>query len=329
MIGKVITGKSFGGCVRYVVQKQDAETLYAEGVRAQQVDQTIRDFNMQRKANPDLGKAVGHIALSWSSYDHSKLSDPVMVEVAREYLEKMKILDTQFLIVKHQDRNHPHLHIIYNRVDNKGKTVTDAFQHKRNTNVCRDLTKKYGFFLAEGKSQVNRQQLKGEDKVKYELFDKIKSASRQAHSLDQLKVALANQGIEMLYKYKGTSAEIQGVSFKKGEYTFKGSEIDRSLSYGNLMKALEESSQQQDIEPPSLAQQLRQVIAEQRAANSQNTSSQGAGLTTGSFLNDVASIGTSLFQELFTAVPQQPEPEMPRKKKKKHHSQDQSQGMKR
>ena len=323
MIGKVITGKSFGGCVRYVVQKQDAEILYAEGVRAEHLNQTICDFDMQRKINPDLGKAVGHIALSWSANDQSKLNNEMMVEVAREYLERMKIQNTQFLIVKHQDKNHPHVHIVYNRINNEGKTISDAFQHKRNTSVCKDLTSKYGFYLAKDKAQVNRQQLKGEDRVKYELFDKIKSVQAQANSLDHLKLLLARHGIEMLYKYNGNYNEIQGVTFRKEEYSFKGSDIDRTLSYCNLKKALEQIDLHQKIEPLSLAQQLRQVIAEK--AQSIATDS-GTSL---SFPKNTTSPGASILEELFNAVPQIPEPEFPGKKKKKRKGQEQSQGLRR
>jgi len=166
MIGKIITGKSFGGCVRYVVQKQDAVILDAAGVRMQQVSQIINDFNLQRKYNPNLGQAVGHIALNWSVNDQVKLNDEVMVNIAVEYLQKMKIQDTQYLIVKHQDKNHPHVHVIYNRVDNKGKTISDNFQKQRNVKVCKGLTLRYGLYLSQGKAQVNRQQLKGQDKIK-------------------------------------------------------------------------------------------------------------------------------------------------------------------
>ena len=69
MIGKAITGRSFGGCIRYVLQKQDALILEAAGARIQETSQTINDFNLQRKYNPNLGQAVGHIALSWSIND--------------------------------------------------------------------------------------------------------------------------------------------------------------------------------------------------------------------------------------------------------------------
>ncbi|MGF7078105.1 relaxase/mobilization nuclease domain-containing protein [Mucilaginibacter sp. UYCu711] len=257
MIGKVITGKSFGGCIRYVVQKHDAVILDAAGVRMQKVNQTINDFNLQRKYNPNLGKAVGHIALNWSVNDLDKLNDEVMVNMAKEYLQRMKIQDTQYLIVKHRDKEHPHIHIVYNRVNNNGETIPDNFQKKRNVQVAKELTIKHGFYLSPGKDDVNRQQLKGEDKIKYELYDAIKAASKKVKNINELKQVLAKQGIVTHFKYKSGTTEVQGISFSKGEYKFKGSEIDRSLSYAKLSQAIE---QQQAKPEKSLADQLREVI---------------------------------------------------------------------
>ena len=257
MIGKVITGRSFGGCIRYVVQKPDAVILEAVGVRMQQVNQIINDFNLQRKYNPNLGKAVGHIALSWSVNDAAKLNDEVMVNLAKEYLQKMKIKDTQYLIVKHRDKEHPHIHIVYNRVSNNGKTISDNFQKQRNVQVAKELTVKHGLYLSPGKERVNRQQLKGEDKIKYELFDAIRLASKKVKNVIELKQVLAKQGIVPHLKYKSGTTEVQGISFSKGEYKFKGSEIDRSLSYAKLSQAIE----QQQVKPEkSLADQLREVM---------------------------------------------------------------------
>ncbi len=257
MIGKVITGKSFGGCIRYVVQKHDAVILDAAGVRMQQVNQIINDFNLQRKYNPNLGKAVGHIALSWSVNDAAKLNDEVMVMLAKEYLQKMKIQDTQYLIVKHRDKEHPHIHIVYNRVSNNGKTISDNFQKQRNVQVAKELTLKHGLYLAPGKGRVNRLQLKGEDKIKYELFDAIKAASKKVKNINELKQVLAKQRIVTHLKYKSGTTEVQGISFSKGEYKFKGSEIDRSLSYAKLSHAIEALQEPQE---KILADQLREIL---------------------------------------------------------------------
>src|SRR5687768_2262252 len=106
MIGKPIIGRSFGGCVRYLVNRQEATILEAEGVRVQSARSTTLDFNQQRQLNPGLGKAVGHTILSWSAEDKERLTDEIMASVAKEYMEKMGITDTQYLIVRHTDREH-------------------------------------------------------------------------------------------------------------------------------------------------------------------------------------------------------------------------------
>jgi hypothetical protein len=90
MIGKVITGRSFAGCIAYNLQREEASILDASGVRTTSVKDITSDFNFQRKLNPNLGQAVGHIVLSWSAEDKAKLDDAIMVERAKEYMHKMK-----------------------------------------------------------------------------------------------------------------------------------------------------------------------------------------------------------------------------------------------
>jgi hypothetical protein len=269
MIGKIPKpGKSFGGCIQYNVLKKEATILDADGIRIDMIAHTIADFNMQRKMNPGLGQAVGHIALSWSPNDKDKLSDEKMVSIAKEYLQKMKIQDTQVLMVRHKDKEHPHVHLIYNRVNNEGKTISDAFQHRQNIKVCKELTLKHDMYLSQGKEQVNRPQLKGIDKLKYELYDTIKSVSQKVGSMDELKKELQKHGIGMLYKYKGDSKVIQGISFSKGDYKFKGSEIDRSLSYDKLSQSIDQRTkqeQQRDLKHKQFVGQLKQALKTSRA----------------------------------------------------------------
>jgi len=314
MIGKVITGKSFSGCIRYVVQKQDATILDAAGVRIQESNQMINDFNLQRKYNPNLGKAVGHIVLSWSANDTAKLDDQVMVDLAKEYLQRMKIKDTQYLVVKHNDREHPHLHIVYNRVDNNGKTISDNFQKQRNVQVAKELTLKHGFYLSSGKEQVKRQQLRGADKVKYELFDAIRSASKKAKSIDELKLVLVKNGIVTHLKYKGNTKEVQGISFSKGEYKFKGSEIDRSLSYAKLIQTI---SQQQLKPEKSLADQLREAMKNNKHQKEPETH----------YLKQMLAAGAELFGGLMANMPE--EDDSPEIKRRKRNQQEQSRGISR
>jgi hypothetical protein len=245
MIGKVMSGKSFAGCVRYVVQKEGARVLEASGIRTDTVSAMVADFNLQRSLNPELGKAVGHITLSWSVHDRSKLNDQVMAERARGYLEKMQIRDTQYLIVEHRDREHPHLHIVYNRVNFQGRTITDKLQRRRNAQVCREMTERHGYYLAPGKEQVNRQRLRGADKVRYELHDAIRIALGKASNWQELENQLQPEGISIHYKYRSGTNQVQGISFQLGELSFKGSGIARNLSYNSISMQLELNRQQE------------------------------------------------------------------------------------
>ena len=236
MIGKIKKGSGFKGCVNYVLGKEQAALLHAEGVLVESKQDIIRSFCMQTEMNPGLKKPVGHIALSYSVVDAPKLTDEKMVQLAQEYMREMKITDTQYIIVRHQDREHPHVHIVFNRIDNNGKTISDSNDMYRNEQVCKKLKEKHGLYFAKGKEQVKQHRLKEPDKTKYEIYTAVKNEIGKLRNWQQLKEQLTEKGIGIQFKYKGQTDEIQGVSFSKGEYMFKGSEIDRSFSYSKLDK---------------------------------------------------------------------------------------------
>ncbi|CAN5604274.1 relaxase/mobilization nuclease domain-containing protein [soil metagenome] len=312
-----MTGRSFAGCVNYNLGKADAELLDAKGLRTDNAKFIIDDFNLQRKLNTGLGKAVGHIALSWSIHDKKRLSSDNMAEVALMYMERMGIRDTQYLIVQHNDKPHPHLHIVYNRVDDNGKTISDQFQKQRNAKICKDITLTYDYHFASGKEKVNRERLNGSDALKYELYDQVTKAIAKTRNWPQLKQLLDKQDINILFKYRSGTKEIQGVSFSKYDVQMKGSHIDRSLSYGNISKQLELNSQQDVQQPPnpepklSLADRIRQSISEHR--NTVGQSSDATGLDLGRSILDM---GASI----------SPDPEPPRKKRKNNNEQDEHRG---
>lgn len=76
----------------------------------------------------------------------------------------MNIKNTQYIVVRHYDREHPHIHLVINRVDNDGKTISDSNDRIRNNRVCRELTIKYGLYMPKGKENVKYDRLRGKDK---------------------------------------------------------------------------------------------------------------------------------------------------------------------
>jgi hypothetical protein len=248
MIGKIIKGKSFKGCISYVLGKENAKILDSEGVLLTDTHSIINSFYMQSLMNPNLAKCVGHIPLAYSKDDTPKLTDTFMLKLAKEYMQTMGIENTQYIIVRHFDREHPHCHIVFNRVDNDGRTISDKNDHFRNEKVTKTLKEKYGLTFGEGKEKVKVYRLKEPDKTKYEIHKAIQTALKSAKNWNQLKDLLIKENIQLKFKYKGQSGEVQGISFVKGEYLFKGSEIDRNYSYSKLNAVLNEDRQSQQIQ---------------------------------------------------------------------------------
>lgn len=246
MIAKIIEGRSFGGCVAYALKK-DSEIIHSVGLRTDNAKTIIQDFNFQRMLNPRLGKAVGHIILSWNTSDKDMLSNDIMISSAKRYLSKMGISDTQCLMVRHYDRKHDHIHIIYNRVNDHGKTISNSNARYKSFKACKELNTLYGFKQSEGKKNVNRGRLKGSDLIKYQIHDTVKAGIKACKNWIELENYIKYRGVAIQFKYRSGSNEIQGISFSKDGQVFRGSAIDRSLSFKQIDKALNSIEKTEDL----------------------------------------------------------------------------------
>lgn len=263
MIGKIIAGSSFAGTVGYVTKKQ-SRILAAEGITLPDVREMVQDFKDQTLLNPHIKNAVGHISLSFSPKD-TFLTDALMLDIAKEYIQRMGITDTQYLLARHLDRPHPHCHLVYNRVGNAGQTISDKNIKIRNAKVCRTLTEKYGLHLAPDKESVRQERLREPDKTKYEIYDAIKAVLPQSRSWKELEKHLQAQGISMRYKYCGNTDRKQGVLFSKNGFEFSGSKIDRQVSYSKLNRYFAQA-QHQTLHRATLAKNFNAAIDNYRSA---------------------------------------------------------------
>jgi len=131
------------------------------------------------------------------------------------------------------------MHIAYNRIDNDGNTISDRNERLRSSRICKELTLKYGLHMANGKENVKRDRLKEPDKTKYELYDILKTEVGRCGNWNVLVANLKWQGVEVRFKHKGQTDEVQGVVFTKNGYHFNGSKVDRCFSYSKIDAALQ------------------------------------------------------------------------------------------
>ncbi len=258
MISKHLTAHSFYHTCRYITNKPGAELLIAEGVRGYDFKLMAEDFAMQQALRPEKKLACMHAILSF--YPGEKPEDEKMKAIALEYLEKLNIIDTQYAISKHTDRSHLHLHIVANMVNNEGKAISNSWIGLRGKKIAQELTLKYQLVQAIEKNLklTHLESLNAYEATRYKIFIAISEQIPGCKTVEELENKLNKHGIETIYKYKGHTREKQGISFKMGDYSFKGSQVDRKFSYISLTKTL--ALQQRLSEKQTLAEKLNEHL---------------------------------------------------------------------
>ena len=241
MFHKITKGKSFAGVLKYVFSKgENSELLEINGVMYGSIHSMATCMDIQASMNPNLKEnKVCHVSLNFSAVNKDILTNEMMLRIAHEYMQRMGFKDTQYVIVRHHDRDHPHLHIIINRVNNEGKTISDKNDRDRGQKICLYLTKKYGLHIAAGKDHVKRDRLRGGDKTKYEIYDAVCTVLPKCKNWEEILKALLHYGVEIEFKYRSGTLDVQGVKFIKDGIAFSGSKVDRSFSYSKLSRKLE------------------------------------------------------------------------------------------
>ena len=248
MIAKIVKGASFKGCVQYVTGKDNATVLASDGVLLGSVSEIADSFEYQRQLNPRVSKHVGHIALSFKPEDKDKLTDEMMTKIAMEYMELMGIKDTQFLLVRHHNTANPHCHLVYNRVDNNGKTISDKMERRRSEKIVKQLKDKYGLTYSDGKGQTRTERLHNTERTKFEIQNAVKTALQASRTWQQFCEKLQQRGVEVEFKKRrGSDDVIDGITFIKDGVRFKGSQIGRQFSYAKLNERLANDEQRQEV----------------------------------------------------------------------------------
>ena len=88
--------------------------------------------------------------------------------------------------------------------------------------------------------------MRGEDKLRYEIFDTIKTVLPQSKIWKDFVAELEQQDITTRFKTKGNTDVVQGITFEKDGCSFSGSKIDRSCSFSRLNAAIERNSHKQE-----------------------------------------------------------------------------------
>ncbi|RPD40708.1 relaxase/mobilization nuclease domain-containing protein [Chitinophaga barathri] len=228
MIGKIIIGKGFKGCISYCLSPKKGEGERADVLHYNNCygskTELIRQFEEVRGLNPKLGKPVMHVILSLSPED--KPSPSSMESIAQHCADDLGFSDCQYLVVSHNDTRHQHIHIIVNRVRYDGKTLSDSNNYKKIAQFCRKAEQRFELkkvLMPRRFLPPVIQLLPRKDTRKENLKADIKATLVRANDFTAFLSLMENKG----YKVEKS----RGIAFiDTKNVRIKGSEVGYSLS---------------------------------------------------------------------------------------------------
>jgi len=237
MIAKIIkTNASFSASLDYCLNREKASIIHSNGVRIASPEFMAKQFELLASSNNRMKNSpLGHIVLSFSKDLNGKISDNMMSMIAKDYLLKMAIKDTVVLVIRHEDRKHEHCHIIYSKINYvNNKKLKEDYIKLKSLKAVREINQKYRFNKNQHQTPFTESKSKffqTRKEVAYYLHQGV-SGKNPCKNWDELQEYLFRKGIHVEFKTKGKTDEIQGVSFEKDDYKFKGSEL--GLSYSKI-----------------------------------------------------------------------------------------------
>ena len=261
MFARILKSGTFHDVVGYVTREFHDKSKYtpdtwrvidSADILTLDYKRMVQSFEVAHGFMPDKENPAGHISISFDNADAPRLTDEFMAQLAKEYMEGMGIKNTQYLVVRHLETDHPHFHIVYNRVDMDGKAINERNNYKRSDKVVKKIKDKCGLTYSP---------LKKKYKDMMPIFhEKISQAIYGCKSWDEFSRRLACAGIDVKFHDDRNTGEHIGVKFTDGDITMNGSRIDRTFTYRRLNNLFELNRKQKQHQPSATAAQPKVTV---------------------------------------------------------------------
>lgn len=216
-----------------------------KGVATRVAGTIAKQFDSQASVNTRVKNNTGHLMISHEPSDMARINElakewKVTPEEARtridlDFMKRMGLTDTQYVIIQHKDTHCPHDHIAYNRVQYDGSVVDSSHYKLRCQKIAAELSQKYGLTIATPGLRLGQRQDES-------LKEEVSAALSSCTTMDAFKRNLEEKGIEIIPARRSSTEEVYGVSFRKGnEPPIPGSRI--GLSYGKVTGKIESNMQ--------------------------------------------------------------------------------------
>lgn len=243
MIAKMVKGRGFRGALEYDLTKEKGRVIDGN-MAGQNPRELAAEFGEIRKLRPNLGKAVLHVSLSAAPGE--KLTDEQWREIGQRYLRGMGFTDNQFVITRHTDTEHEHIHILANRIRFDGQVVSDGQDYRRQETIMREIERDYGLQRvvpsieaerkAPTKGEIERALRTGQPSTRDQLQRLCDGAAKDCRSFTEYVERLEAVGVEVIPTVQQGGAKLSGIQYRLDGVVMKGSDLGKAYAAAGIQK---------------------------------------------------------------------------------------------
>jgi hypothetical protein len=233
MVARFVNGKNIRGMLQYNENKVtagEAKLLLASGfagdVNSFGIEQKLQRFEYLTMLNVRVKTNAVHISLNFDAQD--KLSNEQLQQISMAYMERIGFGDQPYLVYKHTDAAHTHVHIATVNIQPDGNRIdTHGIGWKLSEPARIALEKEYNLVQAKGRARSN------------ELGIKPANIEKAIYGKTLTKRAITNIVNAVIRDYRFTSlAEFNAVLKQFNVIADRGGENTTMREKGGLLYSL-------------------------------------------------------------------------------------------
>jgi hypothetical protein len=158
MIASQKIGKSFMGALKYNWNKlmhpdpNLRAKLLSTNFTSMDLAMIKLEVDLVRSLRPKLNRYVYHTSLNFHKDD--VLDNKTLLAIAEDYLRLSGYTSNQYFIFRHFDADHPHLHLLVNRITFDGEVVSDSNNYKKSDAIAVQLEQQYNLVKVKQRIHV-------------------------------------------------------------------------------------------------------------------------------------------------------------------------------
>ena len=263
MIAKISATENLGGALGYnfkKVEKEEASILFAQNLYQNKegtytMAEVFADMESLIPEKCRTKKMVFHCSLN--PHPDEKLSDEILAQIAKEYMEALGYGKQPYIVFKHNDIAREHIHIVSLRINGEGKKINDKFEKRRSKKITDTLERKFGLIPSSKVTDKAMNETPKIDTSRGNIKEQVASVLRMVlkHykfcSLGELNAILGkyNLAVEEVKtefrgkKYDGLVYVPTDDKGNKASTPIRASDIGRGVGYTAVQNRMQKSKQ--------------------------------------------------------------------------------------